>query len=122
MLNRTLETYLRCFASAKPNSWYVWLPWVELWYNTSYHTPARLTPFQVVYGREPPPLLRFEKGVAPATLVERSCLKGIWSLILDELKAQLLRAQGLMKKWADSKRRDVEFEGGHLVFLKIRPY
>jgi len=79
-----------------------------------------LTPFQVVYGREPPPLLRFEKGVAPATLVEQQLLER--DLVLDELKAQLLRAQELMKKRADSKRRDVAFEEGQLVFLKIRPY
>ena len=52
-------------------------------------------------------------------MVEQQLLER--DLVLDELKAQLLRAQGLMKKRVDNKRRDVEFEG-HLVFLKIRPY
>jgi len=78
------------------------LPWAELWYNTSYHTVARLTPFL------PPPLLRFEKGDAPATLVEQQLIER--DLVLDELKAQLLRAQGLMKKRADNKRRDVDLK------------
>lgn len=41
--------------------------------------------------------------------------------ILDESKAQLLRAQAKMKSRADSKRRDVQFHTGDLVYLKIRP-
>ena len=42
--------------------------------------------------------------------------------ILDELKLHLLRAQQKMKAVADGKRRDVEYEVGDLVFLKLRPY
>lgn len=43
-------------------------------------------------------------------------------VILDELKAQLLRAQTMMKKWADGERRNVKFQVGDLVYLKLRPY
>lgn len=120
VLNWTLETYLRCFASSQPKSWSMWLPWAELWYNTSYHTAARKTPFQVVYGREPPALVRFERGATPVSMVERQLVER--DKILDDLKTQLLRAQSVMKNGDDRKRREVNFKVGDLVYLKLLPY
>jgi hypothetical protein len=50
VVNKCLETYLRCFASEKKNQWAQWLPLDEWWYNTSYHTTTCMTPFEAVYG------------------------------------------------------------------------
>lgn len=41
---------------------------------------------------------------------------------MEELKAQLLRAQAKMKCISDSNRRDVTFAVGDLVYLKVLPY
>lgn len=42
--------------------------------------------------------------------------------MLDELKAQFVLAQNRMKKFADLKQREVQFEVGDMVYVKLRPY
>jgi len=44
------------------------------------------------------------------------------NLILDELKWQLNKAQDRMRGQANKKRRDVEFQVGDRVYLKLQPY
>lgn len=39
-----------------------------------------------------------------------------------QLKQHLLKAQESMKKYADRKRRNLSFEKGEWVFLKLRPH
>ncbi|XP_050878548.1 uncharacterized protein LOC127082359 [Lathyrus oleraceus] len=41
---------------------------------------------------------------------------------LASLKANLMRAQQIMKKFADNKRRFVEFKVGDMVLVKLQPY
>lgn len=120
VVNRCVETYLRCFTSDKPGRWHKWLAWAEYWYNTSFLTSIRMTPFQAMYGRAPPPLLRYGVGASPVDSVERQLMDR--DAMLDLLKFHLLRAQQKMKAVADSKRREVQFEVGDFVYLKLRPY
>ncbi|GJR93397.1 ty3-gypsy retrotransposon protein [Tanacetum coccineum] len=120
VVNRSVETYLRCFASDAPKKWARWLSWAEYWYNTSYHTSMNMTPFKVLYGRDPPHLIYYGSVPSPVFevhryLEERDC-------ILKELKEHLLRAQERMKKQADKHRTDVEFEVGDWVYIKLQPY
>jgi hypothetical protein len=57
VVNKFLETYLRCFSLEKKNHWAQWLPLDEWWYNTSNHTTTHMTPFETVYGQKPPSIL-----------------------------------------------------------------
>ena len=56
--------YLRCVTGDRPRAWVDWLSWAEYCYNTSYHSALRATPFEVVYGRPPPPILPVDPETA----------------------------------------------------------
>lgn len=45
IVNKALESYLRCFARGQPKSWSKWLHWAEYSYNTSPHLATNFTPF-----------------------------------------------------------------------------
>ncbi|KFK39596.1 hypothetical protein AALP_AA3G264600 [Arabis alpina] len=60
--NMSVETFLRCFCSEKPNKWVQFLAWAEMSYNSSFHSATKMSPFKVVYGREAHTLLKFENG------------------------------------------------------------
>ncbi|MCH82152.1 retrotransposon protein [Trifolium medium] len=62
VVNRCLETYLRCFIGDQPKTWASWVHWAEFWFNTNYHTSTEKTPFEIVYGRSPPKLIRWIQG------------------------------------------------------------
>jgi hypothetical protein len=59
VVNKCLETYLRFLSSKNQNQWAQWLPLVEWWYNTSYHTTTHMTPFEAVYGQKPPSVFSY---------------------------------------------------------------
>ncbi|KAJ9542106.1 hypothetical protein OSB04_028612 [Centaurea solstitialis] len=120
IVNKSVETYLRCFIHGNARNWAKWLPWAEFWYNTSYHTSSKCTPFKALYGRDPPRLLRFQVGSTGVSSVEEQLLER--DAMLDELKGYLLRAQQHMKITADKSRRPVKFQVGDMVYLKLQPY
>jgi transposase InsO family protein len=55
-VNQCLKNYLRCMSFTEPKKWSSWLSLAEWWYNTTYHTSLKCTPFQALYGY-PPPLI-----------------------------------------------------------------
>jgi hypothetical protein len=72
VVNKCLETYLRCFASEKQHQWAQWLPLAEWWYNTTYHTSTRMTPFEAVYGQKPPSVLSYLPGTSKVQAVDQT--------------------------------------------------
>ena len=55
-VNKIIAMYLRCLTGDRPRQWLRWLSWVEYYYNTSFQSSLKETPFKVVYGRDPPSL------------------------------------------------------------------
>jgi hypothetical protein len=69
--NKILGVYLCCLADDQPCNWLRWLPWAEYYYNTSFQTALRATPFKVVYGRDPLTLLSYEGGQSKVPTVDQ---------------------------------------------------
>ncbi|XP_031252159.1 uncharacterized protein LOC116110064 [Pistacia vera] len=36
VVNRCLETYLKCFVNSQPQQWPRWVPWAEFWFDMTY--------------------------------------------------------------------------------------
>jgi hypothetical protein len=120
VVNRCLESYLRCFATDNPKSWSHWVPWAEFWYNTTFHISIGKTPFEVVYGRQAPSIVKFLPNETKVTAVALELSDR--DEALTQLKGHLRKAQEQMASYANKKRRDLNFEVGEWVFLKLRPH
>lgn len=120
VVNRVLEDYLRCYVSENQSTWMEWLPWAEYHYNTATHSGLKCSPFEVVFGREPPKLLDYEPGTTAIASVEDILANR--ALILSRARENLLRSQLRMAHQANKKRTDIQYEVGDLVWVKLQPY
>ena len=120
VVNRCLETYLRCMSSDRPKMWSKWLPLAEYWYNTNFHTAIQTTPFEAVYGRPPPQHLPYLPGESKVAVVDQGLRDREDMLLM--LKFHLSRAQHRMKQFTDQHRTDRSFELGDFVYVKLQPY
>lgn len=120
VINRCLETYLRCFAVDQPKTWANWTLWAEFWYNSTYHGSTGMTPFEIVYGRKPPSVVQYIPGEVKVQAVAQELYDR--DEALKQLKSHLLQAQSRMKVQADKKRRDVQFDVHDWVYVKLKPY
>eukprot|EP00252_Welwitschia_mirabilis_P009013 TRINITY_DN21287_c0_g2_i1.p1 TRINITY_DN21287_c0_g2~~TRINITY_DN21287_c0_g2_i1.p1 ORF type:complete len:291 (-),score=39.23 TRINITY_DN21287_c0_g2_i1:573-1445(-) len=120
VVNRCLETYLRCVTEDYLKQWSKWLPLAEWWYNTTFHSTIQTTPYEVLYGQ--PPLIHtpYTPGDSSVAAVDRSLIAR--EVALRILKQHLLMAQERMKKQADKHRRDKKYQVGDWVYIKLKPY
>jgi hypothetical protein len=118
--NRILEQYLRCYTYDNPKKWLEWLPWAEYSYNTSVHSSTKMSPFEAVYGVSPPSMISYIPGTARVQDVDDMLRSR--DDILRDLRKNLVAAQVRMKCQADRHRREVSFEVGDYVYLRLQPY
>lgn len=118
-VNQCLEMYLRCNVHDSPSKWVSWLPLVELWYNSSYHSSLQCSPFKALYGYEP--------RLASFPVISDNCQKFATELLqerdahLELIKRNLAAAQ-ISIKTKLTKTKQIEFQVGDLVLLKLQPY
>ena len=112
--------YLHCFTSSRPKEWVQWVPWAEFCYNTSLHASTHKTPFEVVYGREPPNLLSYVPGTSKVEVVDN--MLQARDKVVKDLRCQLQQAQARMKTVYDQGRVEREFVVGDWLYLRLQPY
>ena len=117
---QTLEDMLRACVMEFRGSWDTHLHLMEFAYNNSYQASIGMAPYEALYGRKcRTPVCWDEVGerklVGPE-IVQMTCDK--IKVIRDRLKI----AQDRQKSYADNRRRDLEFEVGDMVFLRISPW
>lgn len=79
-----------------------------------------MTPFQDLYGRLPPNIPPYVRGSSKNQAIEDILLER--DELLKYLKTNLLQAQNRMKQKSDSKRREMEFQVGDQVLVRLQPY
>ncbi|KAI6694882.1 hypothetical protein NL676_022592 [Syzygium grande] len=79
-----------------------------------------MTPFEVTFGRDPPSLLAYCAGTSAIEAVNHDlCSRDI---ILSQLRANLSKAQSVMKTQADKHHTDISFKSSDMVLLRLHPY
>lgn len=106
-INRVIEEMLRHYVSAKQDDWDKYLGMAEFAINNAYHELVGNTPFYLNYGQHPltPGSVKFDTKVPAAanyTIGIQAALK--------RAKELLQAAQQRQKQYADTKRKEVEFD------------
>ncbi|KAL4020979.1 hypothetical protein IC575_019768 [Cucumis melo] len=116
--NQVLEDMLRACALEFPGSWDSHLHLMEFAYNNSYQATIGMTPFEALYGKCC--RSRFLWGEAVSRLMGPELVQSTNEAI-QKIRSRMHTAQSRQKSYADVRRKDLEFEVGDKVFLKVAP-
>ncbi|KAL0556362.1 hypothetical protein IC582_004875 [Cucumis melo] len=118
-LNQILEDMLRACVLEFSGSWDSHLHLMEFAYNNSYQATIGMAPFEALYGKCcRSPVCWGEVGeqrMLGPELVQTT------NAAIQKIRARMLTAQSRQKSYADVRRKNLEFEVGDMVFLKVTP-
>jgi hypothetical protein len=116
---QVLEDLLRVWVLTYGSNWEKSMSHAEFLYNNNYQASLKMAPFEALYGRKcRTPLMWSEVGertfFGPATIAEPE-------ENIAKVRENLKIAQSRQKSYADSKRKDISFEVGGHIYLKVSP-
>jgi transposase InsO family protein len=117
--NQILEDMLRAYAPKYGKSWYMSLPYTEFSYNNGYQASIEMAPFGALYGRQCRTPL-FWSQIVESQVFRPEVLKDAEKHV-QMIREKLKVAQSRQKNYADKRRRDLSFEIGDFVYLKVSP-
>jgi hypothetical protein len=95
------------------------LPYAEFSYNNSHQASIKMSPFKALYGRKCQTPLMWS-NIGEKTLEGPSFVKEDKEKVA-LIRKRLLEAQSRQKSYADNRRRELRFEEGDFVYLKVSP-
>ncbi|XP_071939216.1 uncharacterized protein [Coffea arabica] len=98
---QTLEDMLRFCILDFGGSWSQYMTLAEFAYNNSYQASIQMAPYEALYGRR--------------------CRSPIHWDEVNLVRKRLQTAQNRQKSYADHRRKDLEFDVGDKVFLRVKP-
>ncbi len=118
-VNQIIEDMLRSCILEFKGSWEEFMPLAEFAYNNSYQSSIRMAPYEALYGR---------KCRTPVCWNEVGERKLLGPDIIQQTKEtirlirkRLQTAQNRQKSYVDNRRRDLRFDIGDWVYLKVSP-
>ena len=118
-VNQIMEDMLRACVLTYGKDWEQSLPYAEFSYNNSYQASLVMSPFEALYGRKcRTPLMWSEVG--ERALVGPALIKEAEERVA-EIREKLKVVQSQQKSYADKKRREISFNPGELIYLKVSP-
>jgi hypothetical protein len=117
--NQILEDMLRACALKCGKSWDKSLPYTKFSYNNSYQASIEMAPYEALYGRQCRTLL-FWSQTGESQVFRLEVLKDVEKQV-QMVHKNLMVAQSRQKSYAEKRRRDLSFEIGDFVYLKVSP-
>ena len=116
--NRTVLQMLRCYVD-KSHEWEEFLPLVLYAYRTTKHSSTGITPFELMYGRDPPNVMHHEKPAEHNPSSYELFLRKKLAELRGFVEGNIIEAQKRQKKYYDSTSRLTVFTRGDPVWLSI---
>jgi hypothetical protein len=110
---------LRACALQDKIGWDKRLPYAEFSYNNSYQASLKMSPFEALYGRNCRTPLHWDQPGERQVFGLDILLEAEENIrmVQENLKA----AQSRQRSYADTRRRELSFEIGDYVYLKVSP-
>ena len=110
---------LRACALSSKGSWVKWLLLADISYNNSYQESIKMTPFEALYGRKCRTLLNWvehgERRYYDINFVNEAEQQ------VHTIQQHLEAAQARQMRYADWRRKPIDFAVGDHVYLRVSP-
>jgi hypothetical protein len=117
--NQILEDMLRACALQDQSGWDKRLPYEEFSYNNIYQASLKMSPFQALYGRSCRTPLQWDQPGEKQVFGPDILLEAEENIKM--VRGNLKTAQSRQRSYADTRRRELSFEVGEFVYLKVSP-